>query len=126
MVISNFSVLSQHDEQLLRLGMLAEKYFADDPNTYLLKLRYLAESLTKLLAARTSLYISSEEIQFDEVRSIGNLGQPVDDWYTPRNFTDLTKLNNNFCNSSKQIGHEAVNLNNDADYVGISRIHHLS
>jgi hypothetical protein len=31
--MSNFSVLSQHDEQLLRLGMLAEKYFADDPNT---------------------------------------------------------------------------------------------
>jgi type I restriction enzyme R subunit len=46
--MSNFSVLSQHDEQLLRLGMLAEKYFADDPNTCLLKLRQLAESLTQL------------------------------------------------------------------------------
>ena len=31
--MSNFSVLSQYDEQLLRLGLLAEKYFADDPNT---------------------------------------------------------------------------------------------
>ncbi len=38
--MSNFSVLSQHDEQLLRLGMLAEKYFADDPNTCLHKCRF--------------------------------------------------------------------------------------
>lgn len=32
---SNFSYLQEHDEQLLRLGMLAEKYFAEDPNTSL-------------------------------------------------------------------------------------------
>ena len=50
--MSNFSVLSQHDEQLFRLGILAEKYFADDPNTCLLKLRQLAESLTQMLLAR--------------------------------------------------------------------------
>ena len=70
MGISNFSVLSQHDEQLLRLGMLAEKYFADDPNTCLLKLRQLAESLAQLLAARTGLYISSEETQYDLLRRL--------------------------------------------------------
>ena len=70
MVISNFSVLSQHDEQLLRLGMLAEKYFADDPNTCLLKLRQLAESLAQLLAARTGLYISAEETQYDLLRRL--------------------------------------------------------
>lgn len=45
MASSNFSVLSQHDEQLFHLGMLAEKYFADDPNICLLKLRQLTESL---------------------------------------------------------------------------------
>ena len=49
--MSNFSVLSQYDEQLLRLGMLAEKYFADDPNTCLIKLRQLGESLAQMLAA---------------------------------------------------------------------------
>jgi len=27
---TNFAQLEQHDEQLLRLGMLAEKYFAED------------------------------------------------------------------------------------------------
>jgi type I restriction enzyme R subunit len=42
---TNFRHLQKHDEQLLRLGLLAEKYFADDPNTCLLKLRQLAELL---------------------------------------------------------------------------------
>ncbi|MFN5543198.1 MAG: DUF4145 domain-containing protein [Betaproteobacteria bacterium] len=68
--MSNFSVLSQHDEQLLRLGMLAEKYFADDPNTCLLKVRQLAESLTQLLAARSGLYVSPEETQFELLRRL--------------------------------------------------------
>lgn len=68
--MSNFSVLSQHDEQLLRLGMLAEKYFADDPNTCLLKLRQLAESLTQLLAARSGLYVSPEESQYELLRRL--------------------------------------------------------
>jgi type I restriction enzyme R subunit len=74
MVISNFSVLSQHDEQLLRLGMLAEKYFADDPNTCLLKLRQLAELLAQLLAARTGLYISVEETQYELLRRLQDSG----------------------------------------------------
>lgn len=72
--MSNFSVLSQHDEQLLRLGMLAEKYFAEDPNTCLLKLRQLAESLAQLLAARTGLYISPEETQYDLLRRLQDSG----------------------------------------------------
>ena len=40
---TNFAQLQEHDEQLLRLGMLAERYFPDDPNTCLLKLRQFAE-----------------------------------------------------------------------------------
>ena len=72
--MSNFSVLSQHDEQLLRLGMLAEKYFAEDPNTCLLKLRQLAESLAQLLAARTGLFISPEETQYDLLRRLQDSG----------------------------------------------------
>lgn len=58
---TNFAVLQQQDPQLLHLGMLAEKYFADDPNTCLLKLRQLAELLAQMLAARTGQYASSEE-----------------------------------------------------------------
>lgn len=72
--MSNFSVLSQHDEQLLRLGMLAEEYFADDPNTCLLKLRQLAESLAQMLAARTGLYVSPEETQYDLLRRLQDSG----------------------------------------------------
>ena len=29
---SNFALLQVHDEQFLRLGLLAERYFPDDPN----------------------------------------------------------------------------------------------
>ncbi len=53
---SNFAPLAEHDEQLVRLGMLAERYFPDDPNTCLLKLRQFAEVLAQSLAARTGLW----------------------------------------------------------------------
>ena len=72
--MSNFSVLSQHDEQLLRLGMLAEKYFAADPNTCLLKLRQLTESLAQMLAARTGLYESPAETQHELLRRLLDSG----------------------------------------------------
>lgn len=42
---TNFAHLEGHDAQLVRLGMLAKRYFADDPNTALLKLRQMAELL---------------------------------------------------------------------------------
>jgi len=32
---TNFAQLQERDEQLVRLGMLAERYFSDDPNTSL-------------------------------------------------------------------------------------------
>jgi type I restriction enzyme, R subunit len=67
---SNFSVLHEYDEQLSRLGILAERYFADDPNTCLLKLRQLAELLAQMLAARAGLYVSPEETQYDLLRRL--------------------------------------------------------
>src|SRR5262249_15482373 len=71
---TNFAFLREHDEQLLRLGMLAEKYFADDPNTCLLKLRQFAETLAQLLAARSGLYQrpeeGKEEGQYDLLRRL--------------------------------------------------------
>ena len=65
LLTSNFAHLQEHDEQLLRLGMLAERYFPDDPNTTLLKLRQLAELLAQLVATQVGLYQSSEESQYD-------------------------------------------------------------
>jgi type I restriction enzyme, R subunit len=36
---ANFGFLAKHDVQLMSLGALAERYFWDDPNTSLIKLR---------------------------------------------------------------------------------------
>lgn len=71
---TNFGCLQEHDEQLMRLGMLAEKYFADDPNTSLLKLRQLTELLAQLVAAKVGIYVSAEEVQFDLLRRLQDQG----------------------------------------------------
>lgn len=71
---TNFAFLREHDEQLLRLGMLAESYFANDPNTCLLKLRQFAETLAQFLAARSGLYQRPEgnkgETQYELLRRL--------------------------------------------------------
>lgn len=71
---SNFGFLSQHDEQLVRLGMLAERYFPDDPNTTLLKVRQLAELLAQLVATKVGLYTSPEEGQYELLRRLQDQG----------------------------------------------------
>jgi type I restriction enzyme, R subunit len=71
---TNFAHLQEHDEQLLRLGMLAEKYFADDPNTCLLKLRQLAEFLAQLVASRVGLFFSTDEAQYELLRRLQDRG----------------------------------------------------
>src|SRR2546422_1723833 len=71
---SNFACLQDHDAQLLRLGMLAERYFPDDPNTSILKLRQLAELLAKFVATQVGLYQSPEESQYDLLRRLQDQG----------------------------------------------------
>ncbi|WP_159690163.1 type I restriction-modification system endonuclease [Cognatazoarcus halotolerans] len=71
---SNFSQLQAHDEQLERLGMLAERYFADDPNTCLLKLRQLAEGLAQSAASRVGVFTSADERQVDLLRRLQDHG----------------------------------------------------
>src|SRR5262245_58953156 len=68
LLTSNFAHLQEHDEQLLRLGVLAERYFPDDPNTTLLKLRQLTELLAQLVATKVGLYQSPEKSQYDLLR----------------------------------------------------------
>lgn len=72
--ISNFSFLKPHDEQLVRLGRLAERYFPEDPNTCLLKLRQLAELLAQLTAARVGVFQSAEEGQYELINRLRNQG----------------------------------------------------
>ena len=67
---SNFAQLAEHDEQLLRLGLLAERYFPEDPNTSIIKLRQLAELLAQQVAARIGIYKSAEENQYDLIRRL--------------------------------------------------------
>ncbi len=74
LLTSNFAHLQEHDAQLLRLGMLAERYFPDDPNTSLLKLRQLAELLAQLVATKVGLYQSPEESQYDLLRRLQDQG----------------------------------------------------
>jgi type I restriction enzyme, R subunit len=80
---TNFSFLSEHDPQLMRFGMLAERYFPEDPNTCLIKLRQLTELLAQLVASRTGLFVSADEGQFDLLRRLQFRG------LLPREIADL-------------------------------------
>jgi type I restriction enzyme, R subunit len=71
---SNFAFLREHEEQLLRIGLFAERYFAPDPNTCLLKLRQLAELLAQLLAARAGMREPAGESQYDLVHRLQDCG----------------------------------------------------
>jgi len=64
--ISNFDFLQEHDPVFYQIGSAAERAFAGDPNTTLIKLRQLAEALAQDLAARSG-------IQFDESTSQADL-----------------------------------------------------
>src|SRR5213593_2494535 len=74
LLISNFAHLQEHDAQLLRLGMLAERYFPEDPNTSLLKLRQLTELLAQLVATKVGLFQSSDESQYYLLRRLQDQG----------------------------------------------------
>ena len=52
----NFNHLELFDIQLVRLGSLAERYFAEDPVTALIKLRQFGEHLAQLAAANLGIY----------------------------------------------------------------------
>jgi len=71
---SNFAFLKAHDEQLVRLGALAERYFPEDPNTCLLKLRQLSELLAQLTATRVGSYVSADEKQYELVQRLERQG----------------------------------------------------
>lgn len=69
-ISANFDFLGKHDEQLVRLGALAERYFKDDPNTCLMKLRQFGEVLAQLTAAKAGLFSSPEEQQTELLRRL--------------------------------------------------------
>jgi type I restriction enzyme R subunit len=69
-ISANFNFLGKLDAQLERLGALAERYFKEDPNTCLIKLRPFGEALAYLSAAKAGLYSSPEEQQTELLRRL--------------------------------------------------------
>jgi type I restriction enzyme, R subunit len=88
----NFEFLKIHDPQLVRLGSLAERYFADDPNTCLIKLRQFGEVLAQLTAAKVGLYADPEEKQIELLRRLRDRG--ILKGETERLFHELRKAGN--------------------------------
>lgn len=88
----NFEFLKIHASQLVRLGSLAERYFADDPNTCLIKLRQFGEVLAQLTAAKVGLYIEPEEKQIELLRRLRDRG--ILKGETERLFHELRKAGN--------------------------------
>lgn len=72
-VSPNFGFLEIHDPQLVRLGALAERYFTDDPNTCLIKLRQFGELLAQLIAANVGMY-DYDERQINLMRRLRDRG----------------------------------------------------
>lgn len=71
---TNFLHLGSRDEQLLRIGILAERYFTEDPNTCLLKCRQFAELLARRVATDSGLYAGPEEQQFNLLNRLQDSG----------------------------------------------------
>lgn len=88
----NFEFLKAYDPQLVRLGSLAERYFADDPNTCLIKLRQFGEVLAQLTAAKIGLYAEPEEKQIELLRRLRDRG--ILRGETERLFHELRKAGN--------------------------------
>ncbi|MFN5046832.1 type I restriction-modification system endonuclease [Roseateles sp.] len=99
---SNFDMLEPYEPQLWRLGALAERYFAEDPNTSLLKLRQFAELLAQSVAARGGLLGSVAESQYDLLRRLqgdGLLPREI------RQVLDQVRLTGNAANHALQGDH---------------------
>ncbi|MDN7549483.1 type I restriction-modification system endonuclease [Burkholderia cenocepacia] len=80
---SNFAHLTRLQEDLALLGAGAERYFADDPNTCLLKLRQFGELMARQVAARAGIYSPDEDNQASLLSRLKGAG------WLPRDVADL-------------------------------------
>ncbi|WP_236066700.1 hypothetical protein [Paraburkholderia haematera] len=63
--LGNFSFLAEHSPLLAQLGAAAERAFAADPNTTLIKLRQLGEAMAQDLASRFGVAFDQTTKQSD-------------------------------------------------------------
>jgi type I restriction enzyme R subunit len=106
---ANFRFLEPHGAQLYRLAALAEFYFPADANTCLLKLRQFAELLAQDIAARASLFTSTEEPFVD---LLGRLSRSS---YVPRRALDLF-------HHLRRAGNAAAHANQDDHAAALSAL----
>ncbi len=66
----NFAFLQSHDARLATLGGLAERYFAGDPPTSLIKLRQFAELMAQLISARHAAWNGSGQTFEETLRRL--------------------------------------------------------
>jgi type I restriction enzyme R subunit len=66
----NFGFLAAHDPELVRLGADAERFFAQDPDVTILRLRQIGELLAQRAAANAGLYVSAQEPQIELLRRL--------------------------------------------------------
>lgn len=81
---SNFAHLAGLQADLALLGGRAERFFVDDPNTCLLKLRQFAELMAQQVAARAGLFAPGEDNQaalLSRLRQQGWLARDVSDLF---------------------------------------------
>ena len=62
---TNFDFLKEHDPLFVELAASAERAFASDPNTTLIKLRQFAEAIAQHLAARSGVEFDEQTSQAD-------------------------------------------------------------
>ncbi|WP_438033746.1 hypothetical protein [Sorangium sp. So ce204] len=72
----NFAFLAHQDPRCVVLGMHAERYFAEGPNTRLVKRRQLGEHLAQHAAARLGLDTSPEDNQATLSNRLRERGAP--------------------------------------------------
>ena len=61
----NFGFLAEHDPLFTELALSAERSFASDPNTTLIKLRQLGEALAQHIAALAGIEFDEQTTQAD-------------------------------------------------------------
>ena len=98
--VSNFAFVKPHSSALAELGERAERYFTDDPNTTLIKLRQLIERLVKELVRVERVHVSHDGKLLDMLHQLYDAGK-------------LEKYPYGLLNKIRRSGNEAVHgLNN--------------
>ena len=75
-LISNFSFLEAHEALLVKLGSQAERYFAEDPSTCLIKLRQFGELLAQKVAFLLGVSFTHSDEFVDVLRYLRDRGIP--------------------------------------------------